>query len=201
VNGHNLRDRSLKERQDVLVALKGALTSDIVRVTDPCPGALGTFMYQECQRLGLEGVVAKRLASMYRPGRRSHDWRKIPFRSREEFIVGGYLSSPPNRLSALILGQYDRNGRLVYAGLVGSGLSLDARKVLLGELRAARTERSPFTPVPALRDHWGGLKTALSPHWTKPKLVVEVEYRERLEDGLRHAALKAVRPDKSPRSG
>jgi bifunctional non-homologous end joining protein LigD len=158
-------------------------------------------MYQECRRLGLEGVVAKRLASMHRPGRRSKDWRKIPFRRREEFIVGGYLSSRPNRLSALILGQYDRNGGLVYAGLVGSGLSLDARKVLLEGLKAARTERSPFTLVPTLRDHSGGLRTDLSSHWTKPNVVVEVEYRERLEDGLRHAALKAVRPDKTPRSG
>ena len=137
-------------------------------------------MYQECRRLGLEGVVAKRLASMYQPGKRSKDWRKIPFRRREEFIVGGYLSSPPNRLSALILGQYDRNGGLVYAGLVGSGLSLDARKVLLEGLKAARTERSPFTLVPTLRDHSGGLRTDQPPHRTKPKLVVEVEYRERL---------------------
>ncbi len=90
VNGHNLKERSLRERRDVLVALKPVLTSDAVRVTDPYPGALGTFVYQECQRHGLEGVVAKRLASTYHPGKRTRDWRKIAFRRREEFVVGGY---------------------------------------------------------------------------------------------------------------
>jgi len=61
-------------------------------------------------------------------GKRSKEWRKIPFRKREEFVVGGYLSSAPNRLSTLILGQYDRKGTLVYSGLAGSGLPLDTRK-------------------------------------------------------------------------
>jgi bifunctional non-homologous end joining protein LigD len=197
VNGHNLKDRPLRERQDVLAELKRALNSDAVRVTDPYPGVLGTFVYQECQRLGLEGVVVKRLASKYRSGKRSKDWRKIPFRRREEFVVGGYLSSAPRRLSVLILGERAQ-GRLVYVGLVGSGLSLDTRARLLAELKAAHTDKSPFTPVPTLRDHTGELRTDLSPHWVRPALVVEVEYRERLEDGLRHAALKAVRPDKAP---
>ena len=113
--------------------------------------------------------------------------------------MGGYLSSSPRRLSALILGERGRGGKLVYVGLVGSGLSLDTRARILAELRTARTDEPPFTPVPTLRDHTGELRTDLSPHWVKPALVVEVEYRERLEDGLRHAALKAVRPDKATR--
>ncbi|HLJ59142.1 MAG TPA: non-homologous end-joining DNA ligase [bacterium] len=200
VDGHTLRDRPLKERQDVLAALKPVLTSDFVRVTDPFPGALGTFVYEECQRQGLEGVVAKRLASTYRPGKRSKDWRKMAFHRREEFVVGGYLSSAPNRLSALILGQYDRKEKLAYAGLVGGGLSVGARKAILEQLKTMVTAVSPFRSVPTLRDHWGEMRTDLRPQWVKPTLVVEVEYRERLEDGLRHAALKALRPDKTPRA-
>jgi len=199
LNGHNLRDRPLQERQAVLAGLKPALNSDFVRVTDPYPGALGTFVYEECRRQGLEGVVAKRLASKYRAGKRSKDWRKIPFRAREEFVVGGYLSSAPTRPSTLILGQYDRKGRLVYAGLVGSGLSADTRTMILETLKATRTNACPFATVPALRDHWGELRTGRPPRWVTPTLVVEVEYRERLEGGLRHASLKALRPDQEPR--
>jgi ATP-dependent DNA ligase len=73
--------------------------------------------------------------------------------------------------------------RLAYAGLAGSGLSLDKRKVIFEELKATRTDKSPFTPVPTLSDHRGELHTDLPPHWMKPTLVVEVEYRERLTDG------------------
>ncbi len=200
VNGHNLKERPLQERQDVLAALKPVLTSDAVRVTDPYPGALGTFVYQECQRHGLEGVVAKRLASKYHPGKRTKDWRKIAFRRREEFVVGGYLSSAPGRLSTLIVGQYDRKGKLIYAGLVGSGLSLQARRGMLDRLKATETERCPFTPVPVLRDHEGEPRTDLPPHWVIPALVVDVEYKERLVDGLRHPSLKELRPDKEART-
>ena len=199
VNGHGLKDRPLGERQVVLSALRPVLNSEVVRVSEPFSGDMGMTVFQECQRQGLEGVVAKRLASKYRPGVRSKDWRKIAFRRREEFVVGGYLASAPNRLSTLILGQYDGKGKLIYAGLAGSGLPLDTRRVILEELKAAQTDKCQFTPVPILRDHWGGLRTDLPPHWVKPTLVVDVEYRERLADGLRHPSLKAIRTDKQPR--
>jgi len=78
VNGHNLKDRPLRERYAVLAALKHALNSDAVRVTAPFPGDISTTVYEECQRQGLEGVVAKRLASKYHPGKRTKDWRKYP---------------------------------------------------------------------------------------------------------------------------
>jgi len=139
------------------------------------------------------------LGSKYHAGKRSKDWRKIAFRRREEFVVGGYLAAAPTQLSTLILGQYDHKGKLIYAGLAGSGLPLDTRKVILEELKATRTEACPFSPVPTLRDHWGELRTDLPPRWVKPTLVVDVEYRERLADGLRHPSLKAVRTDKKPR--
>ncbi len=93
VNGHNLKDHPLRDRQAVLTVLKHTLNSNVVRVTDPFPGDMGTTVYEECRRQGLEGVVAKRLASKYQEGKRTEDWRKIPFRKREEFVVGAYLSS------------------------------------------------------------------------------------------------------------
>ncbi len=130
---------------------------------------------------------------------RSREWIKIPVRHRDEFVIGGYLAPGPGHLSTLIVGQYDRAGKLRYAGLVGTGLSDETRRVILRELQAAKRKTSLFSPVPALRDHFGELRTDLPPRWVNPTLVVEVEYRQQTADGLRQAALKAVRPDKKVR--
>ena len=74
-----------------------------------------------CALKGLEGVVMKRRGSLYRPGFRSPDWIKVRIRHREEFVVAGYLPSPRG-FSTLVLGQYDSEGRFVYAGFCGTGL-------------------------------------------------------------------------------
>ncbi len=105
--------------------------------------------------------VAKRRQSVYRPGMRSRDWVKIPIRHRDEFVVGGYLAPSPDHLSTLIVGQFDRAGKLRYAGLVGTGLSGETRRVILRELLATGRKTSPFVPAPALRDHFGELRTDL----------------------------------------
>lgn len=116
--------------------------------------------------------------------------------SCSEFVVGGYLPSPRG-FSTLILGQYDREGKFVYAGFCGTGLSDDTRAVILEELKAARRKTCPFPTVPVLRDHFREVPDT-SPLWVRPSLVVEVEYRQPLKDGLRHAPLKGLRPEKKP---
>ena len=149
-----------------------------------------------CAFMGLEGVVMKRKGSPYRPGFRSPDWIKVPIRHREEFVVTGYLPSPRG-FSTLILGQHDGGGKLVYAGFCGTGLSDDTRAVIFEELKATRRKTCPFPRVPVLRDDFRELPES-PPQWVRPSLVVEVEYRQKLKDGLRHAALKGLRPEKKP---
>ncbi len=83
--------------------------------------------------------------------------------------------------------------------MVGTGLSEETRRVIMRELQATERKTSPFVPVPILRDHFGELRTDIPPRWVRPTLVVEVEYRQRTSDGLRHAALKGIRPDKNVR--
>jgi ATP dependent DNA ligase C terminal region len=85
-----------------------------------------------------------------------------------------------------------------YSGLVGTGLSNKTRLVILRELQATQRKTCPFSTVPHLRDHFGELRTDLLPNWVRPTLVVEVEYRQRLKDGLRYVALKGLRPEKKP---
>ena len=199
VHGHSLLTRKLEDRQAVLRGLRPALAGDAVRITEALSGMDGRLAFRECARLGLEGVVAKRRASTYRPGVRTRDWIKISVRHRDEFVVGGYLASRPGGLGALIVGQYDRGGRLRYAGLVGTGLPEDTRRGILRDLEAMPRKTSPFVPAPTLRDHFGEVRPNVSPRWVKPAIVVEVEYRQRTADGLRHATLKGLRPDKKAR--
>lgn len=147
-----------------------------------------------CAAMGLEGVVMKRRASAYRPGIRSRDWIKVPLRHREEFVIAGYIPKG-HEFSTLLLGQYDRAGNFVYAGLCGTGLSEDTRAVTFEELKATHRKTCPFRTVPVLRDDFRDFPEQ-PPVWVRPRIVVEVEYRQRLQQTLRHAALKALRLDK-----
>jgi bifunctional non-homologous end joining protein LigD len=196
VNGHPLFNRPLEDRQAVLWELKHALQADAVKLTEGFPAVKSARLMKACAHMGLEGVVMKRRGSIYRPGFRSPDWIKVPIRHREEFIVAGYLPSPRG-FSTLILGQYDGEGKFAYAGCCGTGLSDDTREVIFEELKATRRKTCPFPGVPVLRDHFRELPDA-PPEWVRPWVVVEVEYRQRLKEGLRHAALKGLRPEKKP---
>jgi len=191
-----LLNRTLEDRQAVLWELQHALQSDAVKLTEGFPAAKSARLMKASAFMGLEAVVMKRKGSFYRPGFRRPDWIKVPIRHREEFVVAGYLPSPRG-FSALILGQYDSEGSFVYAGFCGTGLSDDTRAVIYEELKATRRKTCPFPTVPVLRNHFRELPDT-PPQWVRPTLVVEVEYRQRLKDGLRHAALKGLRPEKKP---
>jgi bifunctional non-homologous end joining protein LigD len=196
VNGHSLLSRRLEDRQAILWDLQPALQTDAVKLTEGFPAEKGKRLMKACAAMGLEGVVMKRKASIYRPGFRTRDWIKVPLRQREEFVVAGYIPGARG-FSTLILGQYDRSGDFVYAGFCGTGLSEDTRAVIFEELKATQRKRCPFHTIPVLRDNFRELPK-VPPVWVRPSLVVQVEYRQRLRDGLRHAALKAVRPDMKP---
>ncbi len=198
INGHSLLTRPLEQRQAILWELQPALQTDAVKLTEGFPAEKSKRLMKACAHMGLEGIIMKRKGSIYRSGFRSPDWLKVPIRQREEFIVGGYFASGPNHLSTLIVGQRDREGRLAYSGMVGTGLAEETRLVILRELQATQRRSCPFSPIPELRDHFGELRADLPPHWVRPTLVVEVEYRQRLKDGLRHASLKGLRPEKKP---
>ncbi len=196
VNGHSLLNRPLENRQAILWELQHALQTDAVKLTEGFPEAKSARLMKACAFMGLEGVVMKRKASIYRPGFRTSDWLRVPIRHREEFVVGGYLPNPRG-FSTLVLGQNDREGKFVYAGFCGTGLSADTRAIILEELKATHRKTCPFLTVPVLRDDFHKVPD-IPPQWVRPSIVVEVEYRQRLKDGLRHASLKGLRPDKKP---
>jgi bifunctional non-homologous end joining protein LigD len=162
VNGHSVLNRPLEERQAILRGLQPVLQMDAVKLTEGFPAEQSKRLMKACALMGLEGVVMKRRGSAYRPGVRSPDWVKVPIRHREDFVIAGYLPSARG-FRTLILGQYDKEGQFVYAGLCGTGLSEEARAAILAELRASRRKTCSFRTAPILRDNFGELPGHASP--------------------------------------
>ncbi|MFF3349575.1 ATP-dependent DNA ligase [Streptomyces sp. NPDC002779] len=140
---------------------------------------------------GLEGLVCKRLDSVYEPGVRSRAWIKIRNMHSEDVVVGGWLPGK-GRLTglpgALLVGQR-AGGRLRYVGGVGTGWSRRERDELAGLLAAAATDVCPFDPVPA----------APGARWVVPQLVGEVRFSTRTRAGmLRQPSWLRLRPDLTP---
>ena len=112
----------------------------------------GADLLEATRERGLEGVMAKRLGSTYRPGTRSKDWRKVKNRQRVELTIGGYTRGSGNRSStfgALLVGVPDGDtGTLKFAGGVGTGFDHRMLETLTARLRALQSADCPFDPIP-----------------------------------------------------
>ncbi|MER6340067.1 ATP-dependent DNA ligase [Streptomyces tendae] len=140
---------------------------------------------------GLEGLVCKRLDSVYEPGVRSRAWIKIRNMRSEDVVVGGWLPGK-GRLGglpgAVLVGQRAA-GRLRYVGGVGTGWNAGERAELAELLAAAATDVCPFDPVPRVP----------GARWVVPRLVGEVRYSTRTREGmLRQPSWLRLRPDLAP---
>lgn len=139
----------------------------------------------------LEGVVAKRLGSVYRAATRSPDWIKYKLEQTDDLVIGGWRPGA-RRIGGLLLGLPLPDGGLRFCGRVGGGISGAAERGLLAELEPRRSPVSPFaTPLPR--------EDAKDAIWVLPEVVVEVRYGQRTPDGrLRFPRFVRLRPDKSP---
>ncbi|WP_040494974.1 non-homologous end-joining DNA ligase [Ilumatobacter nonamiensis] len=132
----------------------------------------------------LEGLIAKRVDSTYRPGTRSKDWLKIKNRVRVDVVIGGFTAGTGNRsttFGSLLVGLVE-DGRLRFAGGVGTGFTHDTLERLVAAMRPLATSECPFDPEPpsAIR------RTAT---WVRPELTATVEIAEFTNDGhVRHAS-------------
>jgi len=150
-------------------------------------------LYAASLQLGFEGIVGKRLDSVYREGRRSADWLKLKVTESGEFLIGGYTRGNGARepLGALLLG-YREGKELRYAGHVGSGLDDGNIAALLERSAALKRPDSPFAERPPLHR---------PTTWLTPRLVAEVSYSEWTPDGaLRAPVFLRLRDDIDPRS-
>ncbi|GAA0561571.1 hypothetical protein GCM10009546_24640 [Actinomadura livida] len=151
-------------------------------------------VFAESSRLGLEGVVSKRVDSPYRPGKRHRDWTKTKnFRTQEVVIVGWKPGEGrrADRIGALLLAVNDERGRLRYAGHVGTGFTEAILDDLARRLAPLRQDDPPVSDVPP--------QQARDARWVRPQLVGEVAFAEWTGDGrLRHPSWRGVRTDKEP---
>lgn len=145
----------------------------------------GPATVEAAKELGLEGVIAKRLESLYRPGSRSADWIKYKFVRTADFVIGGWRPGA-RKLGALLVGSPTPKG-LVYRGRVGGGISAGTEATLLPVLKELARDDSPFEGTA----EWG--------NFVEPVIVVEVRYGEMTRDGrLRFPVFLRLRPDKLP---
>lgn len=132
---------------------------------------------------GLEGVIAKRIDSRYRPGTRTRDWRKIKNRTEVELVIGGFTAGTGNRadtFGALLVGR-PMPDRLAFAGGVGTGFDQRTLRDLTDRLRGLAVAECPFDPTPPA-------SVARTATWVEPLLRARVEIAEFTNDGLvRHA--------------
>jgi bifunctional non-homologous end joining protein LigD len=192
LNGRDLRPLPLIERKTILEKVLAKLpVRSPVQFSADVTGQGAKFFALACKR-GLEGIVSKRAKAPYRSGR-SGDWQKVKCKLRQEFVIGGYRYETTGRpnLGSLLIGYFDR-GRLIYAGSVGTGWSIQLGRSIMEALQRIGRDSSPFVAVPR--------PDAKDARWAEPKLLCEVEFTTWTRDGrVRHPSFKGMREDKAPR--
>ena len=189
VDGDDVTGRPLEQRRRLLegLGLAGAHWQVPPTYDD------GQALWEATKAQGLEGVVSKRLSSVYLPGRRSEDWLKFPHRPTGSYVVGGWRPEKGSRarLGALLVGEMTPHG-LVYRGRVGSGVAGKASQRLAELMAGCETADCPFVGEVPRVDSEGTV-------WVKPTLVVEVASLGLTpQKRLRQPAYVGVRADLRP---
>jgi bifunctional non-homologous end joining protein LigD len=152
----------------------------------------GRALYERALASGWEGLIAKQANSVYQSGRRTPDWRKLKIVREQEFVIGGWTEPRHTRshFGALLLGVYEDDHRLMYAGHTGTGFNHHELERLMKLLKPLEIKEPPFAARPATNER---------PHWAQPKLVAQIKFTEWTADGkLRHPVYLGLRDDRKP---
>lgn len=199
-DGRSLMQRPIEERQIALQALvgKGSHALRLSPVFELEPQTL----LAEVRKKGFEGIIAKTPESTYEPDRRTGTWLKCKVHGRQEFVIGGFTAPRNSRqyFGAILVGYYHQ-GRLQYAGKVGTGFDTAKLAALHREFAKRKTSSSPFENLPMPKKPRFGTGMTVSAlktvTWVKPDLVAEIEFTEWTDDGsLRHPVFLGLRDDK-----
>ncbi|MBJ9975901.1 DNA ligase D [Pseudomonas sp. S75] len=191
LGGQDLRQRPLHQRRETLRKLLDHGQSPLLRYSADFDQSPQDLLDSAC-RLGMEGLIGKRVDSTY-SGRRSDDWIKLRCTRRQEFVVVGYTDPKGTRsgFGALLLALHDVDGgQLRYAGKVGTGFTASTLNSLHARMRplARKTSALPHPPTGA---------EARGVHWLAPQLLAEIAYAQMTRDGIvRHAVFHGLRDDK-----
>jgi bifunctional non-homologous end joining protein LigD len=188
LDGKDLTGEPLIKRKAVLKKLLPAKSKDIVYCDHIEEDGIAFF--REVKKMHLEGMIAKRKNSIYRPGSRSQDWLKIKNIQGQEVIIVGFTPPKGSRkhFGALVLGT-KIDGKLTGIGKVGTGFSDATLKTIYKLLEVLVVDKSPLQVMPKER--------IPQVTWVKPKLVCNISYSEITSDGsVRHPVFLGLRADK-----
>jgi bifunctional non-homologous end joining protein LigD len=195
LDGYDWRRVPLEERKRKLASM--VVAGDAVRYSDHYEER-GKALFEIARKKGLEGIVAKRSFSCYEE-RRSSDWLKIKIRHRIEAVIGGYTETKGSRthFGSLVLGLYDKQGRLIHVGQAGSGFNQKSLGEISKVLEKLEIKKNPF---------FGDVDALRKVSFVKPDLVAEIEFAEwtggtTAGSGpkLRAPVFLGLRDDKDPR--
>jgi bifunctional non-homologous end joining protein LigD len=195
LDGYDWRRVPLEERKRKLKSVM--MAGDGLRYSDHYE-AHGKALFEMAQKKKLEGILAKKRASFYEE-RRTREWLKIKIRHQLEAVIGGYTEPEGSRahFGSIVLGMYDKKGRLIHVGQAGSGFDQRSLAELWKILQKLETKKNPF---------FGEVEALRKVFWVKPELVAEIEYGEWTDgtsDGsgpkLRAPVFLGLRDDKDPK--
>jgi len=203
LNGRSLLGLPVEERKQVLAKVCEGV-GDPIRYSGEITGDTKTLL-AEVKRRGLEGLIGKQRGSKYEAGRRTGEWIKLKSLNEQEFVIGGYTPPAGSRkhFGAILVGYYE-NGKLKFAGKVGSGFTEKSLSMLSKKFRAEERNDCPFVDLPSKQG--GAWVQGITPsmmkkvHWVNPKSVAQIKFAEWTRDGkLRQPVFLGLREDKDPR--
>ncbi|MBO9354608.1 DNA ligase D [Bordetella petrii] len=195
VAGRDIRAEPLHARRAwlrQLIAAHEPVLKGALRFSETLDATPGRLVATAC-KMGLEGIIGKRRDSSY-VSRRSETWIKLKCAQRQEFVIVGYTSPQGSRagFGALLLAVHGQDGKLRYAGKVGTGFDTQSLQSLARQLKALDVAASPLAST---------AKVPRGAHWVKPQLIAEVSFAEWTASGhVRQGSFRGLRSDKPPRA-
>jgi len=194
LDGYDLHRVNLEQRKQALAQI--TTPGDLMRYSDHYPEK-GKALFEVARQRGLEGIVAKHRNSCYEE-RRSREWLKIKVTQTLECVIGGYTEPEGSRehFGSIVLGLYDKQGRLVHVGQAGTGFDQKGIREMWARLKKLETNQNPF---------YGRVEALRKVYFVKPELVAEIKFsewtHETHEGGpkLRAPVFLGLRHDKSPK--
>lgn len=193
LDGYDLRRVALEQRKEALLHVVSP--GDLLRYSEHFSHGLALF--EAAKQKGLEGILAKRRTSVYEE-RRSREWLKIKVTHTLDCVIGGYSDPEGSRqyFGSIVLGLYDKKGRLIHVGQAGSGFDQKTLTGVWQQLEKLQTNRNPF---------YGSVDALRRVHWLKPELVAEIKFSEWTHETaegsakLRAPVFQGLREDKDPK--
>ncbi len=190
-DSEDLRGYPLSERKAILERFINHSHLPLIHFSDHLIGK-GKKFFQQARKSSLEGVIGKKISSLYE-SKRSPNWVKIKAHLRQEVVIGGFTAPRGSRkyFGALLVGVYDKQHKLTYVGHVGGGFDRALLEEIYAELQPLIQKKSPFSSP---------LQANAAATWVKPNLICEVSFAEWTQENMmRQPIFQGLRVDKKPK--